>query len=286
MFYWKMRFPGGRSKALTLSYDDGVCTDRRLIEIMNRHGLKGTFNINSGKFLPEGTASTPTRRMSEGEARECYLGSGQEVAIHGLYHGWFHRMPSATASYELCEDRRRLELLTGKVVRGMAYPFGNYTAETLQLLRANGIAYARTTKAHKSFVLPDEFLAWHPTCHHKDPALWELTERFLEAPSSGHYEDSSLFYLWGHSYEFERDGNWELIERFAETVGGREEIWYATNGELYRYLTAYRRLEWGVEQKTVYNPNGADVWIAGCNWGKVGDTVQVPAGEEVRLVEA
>jgi len=31
-------FPQGRSRALTMSYDDGVVEDRRLVEIFNRHG--------------------------------------------------------------------------------------------------------------------------------------------------------------------------------------------------------------------------------------------------------
>ena len=38
----------GKNKAITFSYDDGVTQDRRLIEILNRYGLKATFNINSG----------------------------------------------------------------------------------------------------------------------------------------------------------------------------------------------------------------------------------------------
>ena len=50
-----MLYPQGKLKALTLSYDDGVEQDIRLMEIMNRHGLKGTFNLNSGLFAPEGT---------------------------------------------------------------------------------------------------------------------------------------------------------------------------------------------------------------------------------------
>lgn len=41
-------FPDGKKKALTLSYDDGVEQDRRLVEILNRYGIKATFNINSG----------------------------------------------------------------------------------------------------------------------------------------------------------------------------------------------------------------------------------------------
>ena len=49
-----MRFPEGKSKALTLSYDDGVEQDRTLLDILNAAGLKCTFNLNSGCFPPEG----------------------------------------------------------------------------------------------------------------------------------------------------------------------------------------------------------------------------------------
>ena len=42
-----MRFPGGAYKVVTLSYDDNVEEDVRLVEIMKKHGLKGTFNLNS-----------------------------------------------------------------------------------------------------------------------------------------------------------------------------------------------------------------------------------------------
>ena len=42
-----MLFPGKKRKVLTLSYDDGVEQDIRLVEIMKKHGLKGTFNINT-----------------------------------------------------------------------------------------------------------------------------------------------------------------------------------------------------------------------------------------------
>ena len=45
-----MRWPGFLRKAVTLSYDDGVVFDKRLISIMDKYGLKGTFNINSGAF--------------------------------------------------------------------------------------------------------------------------------------------------------------------------------------------------------------------------------------------
>ena len=48
------RYPQGKMKALTMSYDDGTIHDRRLVEIFNAHGIKGTFHLNSGTFENSG----------------------------------------------------------------------------------------------------------------------------------------------------------------------------------------------------------------------------------------
>ena len=42
-----MLFPGGKNRAMTFSYDDGVVQDRRLVELFNRYHVKGTFNLNT-----------------------------------------------------------------------------------------------------------------------------------------------------------------------------------------------------------------------------------------------
>ena len=52
MRYRFLRFPGGLAKAVTLSYDDGCKDDIRFSETICAHGLKCTFNINSG-FIAE-----------------------------------------------------------------------------------------------------------------------------------------------------------------------------------------------------------------------------------------
>ncbi|MBE7042728.1 MAG: polysaccharide deacetylase [Ruminococcaceae bacterium] len=280
-----MRFPKGRKKAVTLSYDDGVKTDERLIRIMNDHGLKGTFNINGGLFRSEEeTDVKPTSRMTYQEAKEVYLQSGQEVALHGLRHGFFSYMSNPVANLEVCEDRRMLEEMTGEIVCGMAYPFGSYSEQFLDVLRMNGVAYARTTRSHFQFHLPEEFLTWHPTCHHKYDKLEELTDAFLTEKTGYGKRDCMLFYLWGHSYEFETDNNWDVIERFAEKMGNREDIWYATNMEIYRYVKAYEQLEFNVAQTCVYNPTAIDLWVEVPNWREEGaPAICIPAGQMVRL---
>ena len=70
-----------------------------------------------------------------------------------------------------------------------------------------------------------------------------------------------MFYLWGHSYEFDRQDNWHIIEEFCEYMGKREDIWYATNIEIYDYFKAYSSLVVSFDCNIVHNPTSTDVWF-------------------------
>lgn len=256
------RFPGGLDRALTMSYDDGVETDRRLIDIMRAHGLKGTFNINAGCFAPEGTVypeGTVHRRMSKSDCVAVYRDSGMEVALHGYRHAWLTQLPKTEMLEEIAHDRRDLETLFGTLVRGGAYAFGAYNASALETLRACGIVYCRTCNSTHAFGIPEDWLTLAPTCHHDDPRLFELVDRFLAAPSFG---APQLFYLWGHSYEFDGKNNWQRMEEFAEKTGGRDNVWYATNIEVYDYMEAYHRLRFSLDGTRVCNPSCLSVFFS------------------------
>jgi len=67
--------------------------------------------------------------------------------------------------------------------------------------------------------------------------------------------------VWGHSYEFDQDGNWELIESFWRYIGGRPDNWYATNIEIRDYMEAFERLQFTADCRIVRNPSAASVWI-------------------------
>lgn len=269
-----IQFPKGRRKALTLSYDDGVEQDIRLIDIMKKNGLKGTFNLNSGLYPEEGTVYPPGtvhRRLTEKRASEVYGGSGMEVAVHGLTHPFLEQLPSNLCMAEVMKDRENLERQFHTIVRGMAYPFGTTSDTVADILKQSGIVYARTTVSTGDFRLPADWLHLSATCHHRDGRLMELAEKFVgEMPKYG----SWLFYLWGHSFEFEADDNWDVIERFAACVGNREEIWYVTNLELYEYMEAFGRLIFSADGKMVSNPSARDVWFE-----KDGVAYCVKAGE-------
>lgn len=280
--YQFLRFPGGRAKAVTFSYDDGVHADIRLADTMNRYGIKGTFNINSGWL-----AQSDKNRLSAEEIQEYILDAGHEVAVHGH----FHRAPGVQRAIEGIRDvldcRLGLEKTFGRIIRGMAYPdcgitrFSNQTDyETVRrYLQELDIAYARTLGGdNDSFRMPADWYAWMPTAHHANPKSKEYARSFVETPINAYVaaQDPKLFYLWGHSYEFDRDNNWDLLEQLCEILGNHEDIWYATNMEIYTYTQAYHALEYSADGTMIYNPTRLDVWfsldgVAHC----------VPAGETV-----
>lgn len=251
-----MRYPGGKRKVLTLSYDDGVEQDKRLIKIMNDTGLRGTFNLNSGLFAEIHKKGDVHRRMTKDECFEVYSKSGQEVAVHALNHPFLTQIPIGLATSEIIEDRKNLERMFGTVVRGMAYPFGDYNDDVVNALRSSGIAYARTVVSTRNFDQPTDWLRMTATCHHNDPLLEELTDKFLkETPKYS----SRRFYLWGHSYEFEDHNNWNVIENFAAKIGGKDDIWYATNIENYDYIDAFNHLRFDLDCSMVINPTATDI---------------------------
>ena len=239
-------YPYGKTKALTFSYDDGVVEDRQLVEIFNKYKVKGTFHINSG-------LSGKGNRIASSEIAELYR--GHEVACHSLTHPFLETMSKESVIVEILEDRTNLESLTGYPVVGLSYPYGTYNSKVLDILKSLGIVYSRTTKSTGGFSLPDNFLEWHPTCHHSHDIM-EKAEAFEKA-----YRSLCLFYVWGHSYEFDRNDNWDLIENFCDKLSGNDNVWYATNIEVYEYLTALKRVRFSMNRKMVKNLSSQAVWL-------------------------
>ena len=248
----KFLYPNGLEKALTFSYDDGRVFDRKLVEIFNRYGVKGTFHLNSGtlgKQAENGDFVTPE------EVKDLY--QGHEVACHTVSHLQPMSAPAARTGWELAQDRKVLEELTGDLVQGFSYPFGRYSPEIIQAAKAQGIKYSRTVVSTHDFHVPADFMEWHPTCHHGDPQLMDLAQRFLNFTGMG----MTLFYVWGHSYEFAWGDCWNVIEDFVAFMAGREDLWYCTNMELCRYVEAVRAQEFSADGMSFYNPTAQTVWF-------------------------
>lgn len=254
----RMVLKDGKRKVLTLSYDDGVVQDKRLVKILDKYGIKCTFNINSGKYCPEPNDGV-RGRMTKTSAIQLFKDSGHEVAIHSYSHQFLERLSAAEVIYEITEDKRNIEKDFGIIARGMAYPFGSYNDVVVDILCKCGIEYCRTTKSTESFKFPENWLTLNPTCHHNNKRLMELAGLFAE--KENRWKQAEMFYLWGHSFEFDDNDNWNVIENFSEYIGNRDNIWYATNIEVYDYVAAYKRLQVSYDKSIVHNPTSVDVWF-------------------------
>jgi len=272
-------FAGGKRKALTFSYDDGVEEDIRLADIFRKHGLKATFNLNSGTFGPE-DGSNPTnrkhRKLSRREALEVYTEDLFEVACHGVHHEYLTACDTAAACIDVIDDRRNLEQLFHRQIHGMAYANGVHNDDVVNVLRSAGIWYCRTVVSTLKFDLPTDWLRLPATCHHKNPQLMELADKFLELKPR---YDPAVFYVWGHAYEFADNDNWYIMEDFADKMANREDIWYCTNMELYTAWLDYSRLESTVDGKQIFNPSVRSVWIR----SKTGNVYEIEPGQTVTI---
>jgi len=251
------RFPGFVTRACTLSYDDGMVYDKRLIEIMRKHGVKGTFNLNSGNLTGN------DEKFLKTEDWLALRGDDTEIALHGYRHLVLEKYPSALGLRDIIANREHLEKTFGHVIRGLAYANGSYNDDVIKMLSMSDIAYARTTKATEDFEIPTEWLTLHPTCHHNHPQLFELVDKFLADPVPNNFwtRKPRMFYLWGHSYEFPRDDNWDVIERFCDIMGRSENVWKATNIEIYNYIKAFYSLKFSADGSYVENLSAIDLYL-------------------------
>ena len=178
-----------------------------------------------------------------------------------MTHPGLYNIPDIELYDEILLDKQRIEQIAGYTVRGMSYPFGHFNEHICRVAALAGMKYGRTTQSSNNFRLPENFLQWHPTTHHKGD-LAGLYERFLQDAVS-QICNMPTFYIWGHSYEFDPSHNNDLykMEEFCKTAGGNSDIWYATNIEIYDYAMAASRLEISVERKYVFNPSHLTVWV-------------------------
>lgn len=269
MKYVFMRYPEGKAKAVTFSYDDGVPQDKRLAELFDKYGMKCTFNFNNLRKRKE--------NFSNEQIKEYFLSKGHEIAVHGAFHRANGNIRPIEGIRDVLDCRLELEERCGQIIRGMAYPdsgirrlvnVGSYE-QIKNYLTELDIAYARTLGGdNDSFMLPDDFHAWMPSAHHNNPQIMEYIDKFLRLDISPNAYSANrgprLLYIWGHSYEFDKNekmDTWEHIEEICKKLANNDEMWYATNIEIYDYVQAYRSLQYSADGHMVYNPTLLAIWI-------------------------
>ena len=243
-------------KFFTVSYDDGTEQDIRVIALMEKYGIKGTFNLSSGLFgkksyirLVEGRGRSAAFKdeanpeeyidhfiLSEKDAKKLYSHPNIEVASHGTHHLVQTGLTPDGTFEEITRDVERLSELFGYRVVGHAFPKDTFNDNVLNALKKSGVRYARHVchlQKPQSFSFDKNSFMIQPTCWQLDPFSEDLLREFIKAPKG---EEDAVFYMWGHSYELDYGtefGCYEHLERLFDIVSKAKDIHFVTNRELF-----------------------------------------------------
>lgn len=231
-------------KYLVISIDDGTTQDERVISIFKKYGIKATFNINTGLLgkyeeLPiTGIGGKPLRHDIVTEKQLLNgLYAGFEVACHTLTHPMLTSLGKEEMRREIFGNYDDVLRLTGVSPKGIAYPgmTPNYNSAVIEVIKSDGrLLYGRTIDETLDFSFPDNFYAWNPTCQFRGENLVPTTERFLSETGGG----DKLFFVWGHSYEFDLGLEcWDKLEWFCKEIS-RADVINLTCAE---FVSAFKR---------------------------------------------
>ena len=235
---------GKPKKFFTLSLDDGITQDLKVIEILKKYNVTCvSFNINTGLYGANwewvgpaiGDPTIPHQRFTEEELKTGIY-DGYEVLVHTMNHPSLKNYDKRASQIkkEVGRDADNIEELTGVRPVGMAWPGGDteYTDKTIELVLENtDIRFARGTTSTYNFELPEYFMKWMPTCSAIDPQCLTLAQQFIDAECT----EDMLFYVWGHSYEFDLNNGagYETFEQLVKMMSEAEDVYLVTNTQFY-----------------------------------------------------
>lgn len=226
-----------KMKAVTFSYDDGVTQDIRLIELLNKYGLKCTFNLNSELLGKKGILVGDNLRVAHYKIHPDdvkYVYDGHEVAAHTLTHPNLTQLDDAEIIRQVQQDQDNLSELVQYDVVGLAYPCGgvNHDDRVADIIKNNtSIGYCRTITSTGNFEPQTNLYQFNPSVSHLEnwDRLMEMGREFVELKT----ETPKIFYIWGHSYEMDYYPDaWVKLEELFKLISQKNDIFYGTNAQV------------------------------------------------------
>ncbi len=212
-------YPRGKKRAFSITYDDGITQDIRFVELLNKYGLKGTFNLNS-ELMETGFEWTHEtglviKRLSPEVVVDLY--KGHEVASHTLTHPYMSELSKDEILYQMGQDKKNLEKLFQREIFGFAVPFDYYSDLIAKCAEECGFSYARMSEERYSYAPPEEYFYWAAGAFHIMPKFAEFVDEFFETE-----EELALCQIVGHSYDLDTEQMWEQMEAILKRAAEDE----------------------------------------------------------------
>ena len=218
-------------RIICLSFDDGTIYDQRFIELLNKHHLKATLNLNSGlkDFVWYFNDIHPIKRLDLSEYKDLY--DGHEIASHSLTHPYFSGLNEEQCIKEVKEDIDNLTTIFNRKVVGFAFPFHDQTEENIRTIKENfDLDYIRYSYFTNDYLPKDRY---HIPINalYDDSDIYERLETFSKNDLK-----NSLFLIAGHSYEFEMKNDWDKIEKLLIYLKNNKDIEVLTTKEAVKVI--------------------------------------------------
>lgn len=249
-------------KYITFSIDDGSKYNLRLLELLQKYGLKATF------YIPKHDTRFREKSLSDKEIET--ISRVQEIGAHSLNHVPLTSIALNQQRKEINGSKEYLENIISKEVSMFCYPFGIYNDEISSLVKQAGYVGARTTDCC-FFEIKNPFAMGVSLQVYPFPLLKKTKEYsyfywakklFQPLAQRGRVikeydlkynsffswfglaknlfdymqKNGGVFHIWGHSWEIEKFNMWKDLERFFKFLPKGKDIDYLSNGEIIKQL--------------------------------------------------
>lgn len=225
------------------SWDDTTKLDLKLADLLDKHGIKGTFYVTTGWI---------GKKIDIGDIR--YLSEFHEIGAHTVTHPHLPQQRMEIARREILESGRMLEEILDLPLSAIsfAYPYGEYTNEHLMIVKSAGFCCARTNRPFyieepkNLYEIPVSVWAY-PHALKDLKGFFRLTKtihRVLRNPFILKKWDclakqlfdivirrGGMFHLFGHAWQVDKTGDWGSLEDVLSYIASHRKVTYITVAE-------------------------------------------------------
>lgn len=227
---------------VTTSWDDGHVLDLKLADLLTKYGIKGTFYVS-----PQCHELAEKDRLTHGQIKT--LSHNFEIGAHTMTHRSLPALEPTEAQKEIYDSKTHIEKVTGRTITSFCYPRGEYTKTHVSFVHSAGFTLARTVKRFVTEIGSDPLqmpTSIHAYDHwsdvwgvmkvvHFNPVrffyLYHRWDRQAIALFDKVLVEGGVFHLWGHSWEIDKNGDWDRLEAVLHYLSGKREVSYVTNNQ-------------------------------------------------------
>lgn len=245
---------------VTTSWDDGAVEDLRLLALLEKYNLKGTFYIPK-KINFEVKKGQNLEIISEKDVLK--IAETQEIGAHTLNHIYLDKLNKDKVYNEVKKSKEWLGNLLKKPVKIFAYPGGVFNKEITEIVKKSGFLGARTSILFQTDIKDPFLMGLSSQCYPCFPRNKEWSLFFelkmalnrakinlrgiidLRLPIASFFnwklltknvfkhilKNGGIFHLYGHSWEIERYNLWKDLEKLFKYISNKKNVSYLTNSE-------------------------------------------------------